>query len=249
MNREQYLKSLDQLLSSLPYNERRDIMFDYEEHFIEGIKEGLSEEDISRSLSTPESIASKYVTTPTPLIEVEEDNTHIDNNSTVLPNKTAIDSVITTKSTIDYVVPNKPTIETPIPNKAQQTIQKPAESRKKANNPLAMLLIIFALLILFSFVIGPYVVFWSLVIVFFAVSIVFLFSGFTIFISTIVSMPLAIFNIPVELLDHPIFLLSGSVFLVSLGGLFLIITYYFGKGLIYLGFYYIRWCFRTIRGY
>jgi len=236
MNKEQYLEKLDQLLSSLPYKERRDIMYDYEAHFEEGLKEGLSESDIAKSLNTPEIVASKYIRIKKP--SASED---IESNTT--STNTPLSDKASTKK-ITYAKPMEEKskyIKTPSSNRPVVT--------KQSNHPLTMLLIAFALLLLFSFLIGPYIAFWSVVIVFFAISIIFLFSGFTIFISSILSMPLAIFNIPIELLDHPVFLLSGSVFLISLGGLFLILTYFFGKGLAYMGFYYIKWNIKLIRGY
>lgn len=66
MNRYEYLDELDRLLSSLPYSERREIMYDYEEHFKEGLNEGKTEEDIAASLDTPDKIAIQYVTALVP---------------------------------------------------------------------------------------------------------------------------------------------------------------------------------------
>lgn len=76
MNRYEYLEELDRLLSSLPYSERREIMYDYEEHFKEGLKEGKTEEDIAASLDTPDKIAIQYVTAlvPAPIQKNESPN-------------------------------------------------------------------------------------------------------------------------------------------------------------------------------
>ncbi len=62
MNRYDYLETLDRSLTSLPYNERREIMYDYEEHFKEGLKDGNTEEQIIASLGAPDKVASQYTT-------------------------------------------------------------------------------------------------------------------------------------------------------------------------------------------
>jgi uncharacterized membrane protein len=61
MNKNEFLRRLDMLLQSLPYDERRDIMYDYEEHFKSGLEDGKTEEEITRELGSPEKIASGYV--------------------------------------------------------------------------------------------------------------------------------------------------------------------------------------------
>lgn len=62
MNRFEYLETLERLLISLPYSERRDIMYDYEEHFKEGLNEGKTEEEIINSLGAADKVAGQYVT-------------------------------------------------------------------------------------------------------------------------------------------------------------------------------------------
>lgn len=61
MNKNEFLKKLDIQLESLPYDERRDIMYDYEEHFKSGLADGKSEEQIADELGNPENIAASYV--------------------------------------------------------------------------------------------------------------------------------------------------------------------------------------------
>ena len=61
MNKSKFLETLDKLLSSLPYHERREIMYDYEEHFKEAEKDGILEDDIIRALGSPEKIAKEYL--------------------------------------------------------------------------------------------------------------------------------------------------------------------------------------------
>lgn len=60
MNKNDFLKELSSLLSSLPSDERQEILFDYEEHFSIGIEEGKTEEEIISSLGTPKTIAKQY---------------------------------------------------------------------------------------------------------------------------------------------------------------------------------------------
>lgn len=62
MNRFEYLEKLDQLLTTLPYDERREIMYDYEEHFKESLKDGKTDEEIIIALGSLEKIASQYAT-------------------------------------------------------------------------------------------------------------------------------------------------------------------------------------------
>ncbi|MCT4597075.1 MAG: DUF1700 domain-containing protein [Vallitalea sp.] len=61
MNKDEYLKKLDKLLTNLPYDERRDIMYDYEEHFNSAIQDGKSQEEIAKELGKPERIALSYI--------------------------------------------------------------------------------------------------------------------------------------------------------------------------------------------
>lgn len=67
MNRYQYLEQLDRMLSSLPYDQRREIMYDYEEHFKEAMADGQDEESIIERLGPPEKVASQYATVLAPI--------------------------------------------------------------------------------------------------------------------------------------------------------------------------------------
>jgi len=61
MNKDSFLSDLENRLSELSYRERRDILFDYEEHFNECLKQGMSEEEIISILDSPEKIAAFYL--------------------------------------------------------------------------------------------------------------------------------------------------------------------------------------------
>jgi uncharacterized membrane protein len=59
MNKEDYLKKLTRLIKKLPKEDREDILLDYEEHFRIGIEKGRSEEEISKALGNPETVAKQ----------------------------------------------------------------------------------------------------------------------------------------------------------------------------------------------
>jgi len=59
VNKEEFLRSLDKYLKSIPLEERRDIMHDFEEHFAFGLEEGKTEEEIAGSLGSPHQIAKE----------------------------------------------------------------------------------------------------------------------------------------------------------------------------------------------
>ena len=61
MTKKQFMDRLKKALSPLPAAERREILSDYEEHFVQGAREGLSEDEICRRLGDPENIAREYV--------------------------------------------------------------------------------------------------------------------------------------------------------------------------------------------
>jgi uncharacterized membrane protein len=52
-----YLKKLEGGLKGLPSNEIKDILFDYNEYFSEGLKKKRNEEDIAKGLGDPEKVA------------------------------------------------------------------------------------------------------------------------------------------------------------------------------------------------
>ncbi|MGY4688198.1 DUF1700 domain-containing protein [Salibacterium sp. K-3] len=61
MNKEQFLRKLDAALDKLSYDEREDILQDFREHFDIGIGEGKTEEEISKSLGSPNQIAKELL--------------------------------------------------------------------------------------------------------------------------------------------------------------------------------------------
>jgi uncharacterized membrane protein len=60
MNRLKFLEELNRLLSDLPQATREDIVYDYEEHFRNGLEEGKPEEEIALALGDPSAIARQY---------------------------------------------------------------------------------------------------------------------------------------------------------------------------------------------
>ncbi|WP_425447425.1 HAAS signaling domain-containing protein [Dethiothermospora halolimnae] len=59
MNKEKFLQSLSKELKDISKEEREDVLFDYREHFDIGLKDGRSEEEISKSLGNPKKIAKQ----------------------------------------------------------------------------------------------------------------------------------------------------------------------------------------------
>ncbi|UYO30941.1 DUF1700 domain-containing protein [Bacillus halotolerans] len=61
MNQEQFLQELSKALEPLSEEERNEILFDFEEHITEGVKEGRPEANIIRELGSPKQIAKELV--------------------------------------------------------------------------------------------------------------------------------------------------------------------------------------------
>lgn len=57
MTKKEFMQRLKQLL---PEKDKRDILLDYEEHFLSGLTEGKTEEEIVAELGTPEEVAREY---------------------------------------------------------------------------------------------------------------------------------------------------------------------------------------------
>ncbi|HHY00318.1 MAG TPA: DUF1700 domain-containing protein [Methanothermobacter sp.] len=62
MNKDEYIEKLSKFLKKLPKEEKEDILSDYEEHFMIGLEKGRSEEEISKALGNPKTIA-KHIKT------------------------------------------------------------------------------------------------------------------------------------------------------------------------------------------
>lgn len=62
MNRDEFLKLLRFELEANGVSRVQDILSDYEEHFTHGLSKGKSEEEISKKLGSPLTIASAYKT-------------------------------------------------------------------------------------------------------------------------------------------------------------------------------------------
>ncbi len=60
MNKEQFLSQLRRSLSGIPEEEKKEILYDYEEHFSSGLENGQEEEEIARSLGNPRVLGKSY---------------------------------------------------------------------------------------------------------------------------------------------------------------------------------------------
>lgn len=63
MNKDQFLTKLNALLKKIPPEERKDMLQDFEEHFAIGLEEGKTEEQIAKSLGSPQQIARDLIAT------------------------------------------------------------------------------------------------------------------------------------------------------------------------------------------
>ncbi|GAA0181873.1 DUF1700 domain-containing protein [Clostridium sediminicola] len=63
MNKDNFLFMLKKYLIEIPENERNEILSDYEEHFVVGLEKGRNEEDIVKSLGSPNVIAKQLKAT------------------------------------------------------------------------------------------------------------------------------------------------------------------------------------------
>ncbi len=59
MNKEEYLEKLTKLLKNMPKDDRNDILSDYKEHFRIGLENGRTEEELSRALGDPKTVAKQ----------------------------------------------------------------------------------------------------------------------------------------------------------------------------------------------
>jgi uncharacterized membrane protein len=60
MTRESYLADLRRALGRMSESEKKDILYDYEEHFRIGAAEGRTDEQIARSLGSPRLLGKSY---------------------------------------------------------------------------------------------------------------------------------------------------------------------------------------------
>jgi uncharacterized membrane protein len=61
MNKEQFLKQLNESLKRLSLEEQEDILQDYEEYFAIGMEKGKTEQEISTSLGNPKQISKELL--------------------------------------------------------------------------------------------------------------------------------------------------------------------------------------------
>ncbi|MCX7921482.1 MAG: DUF1700 domain-containing protein [Clostridia bacterium] len=60
MTKNEFLNRLDGALTGIAYQDRKDIIYDYEEHFTVGLEGGKTEEEIAASLGDPVTIARQF---------------------------------------------------------------------------------------------------------------------------------------------------------------------------------------------
>lgn len=62
MNKEEFLNTLDAALTNFKAEDKKEILYDYEEHFRIGKENGKDEEELIKELGNPNSIADQYKT-------------------------------------------------------------------------------------------------------------------------------------------------------------------------------------------
>ncbi len=77
MTKNEFLSILGEGLANLPNEERREILYDYEEHFVIGLENGKTETELVTELGDPRTIAKQYKATQ--IIEKAQQNPSITN--------------------------------------------------------------------------------------------------------------------------------------------------------------------------
>jgi uncharacterized membrane protein len=80
MNKQEFLYKLEGLLQEFPEGDRKEILYDYEEHFRIGIEEGKGEEIIAKELGDPRYIVRQYNRSEGTRSNVYEDSNIFDPN-------------------------------------------------------------------------------------------------------------------------------------------------------------------------
>jgi uncharacterized membrane protein len=60
MNKQEFMRKLEDALARLKPEERRDILSDFEEHFAGGIASGKTEQEVAQELGDPTALAAQY---------------------------------------------------------------------------------------------------------------------------------------------------------------------------------------------
>lgn len=61
MTKAEFLQTLERELHKLNEHERKEILYDFEEHFAAGFEEGKTEDEIAQELGNPKMIAKEIL--------------------------------------------------------------------------------------------------------------------------------------------------------------------------------------------
>lgn len=86
MNKSEFLKTLEVALIDFRDDEKKDILYDYEEHFRIGEEKGKSESELISELGNPEDIAEQYRTSSSSEINNSDTNYRTVNDETTSNN-------------------------------------------------------------------------------------------------------------------------------------------------------------------
>lgn len=267
MNKDSFLSALEYRLSELSYRERRDILFDYEEHFNECIKQGMSEEEIIDILDSPEKIAAFYLninnddSLPDPNLNIDvvaeidspstEPTEFISNTSPASDDSNNSDSNLKAEETSNFSNTNDTSFSSENLNseKSSPNSQSASSAVKYANSTGEMLIYSIIAIIINGIFLGFYLGYWGVLIGATVVSLIMIFAGFAFLISTIIATPIAIFVAPPILMQYPALIIALSIISICIGGLLLICMFYIIKFTCIYTAKYLQLLVKWIRGF
>ncbi len=244
MKRNEFLEQLERLLMQLPYDERREIMADYESHFKEGLSAGQSEEALIENLGTPAKIAARYVSTlPAQEPVFDAASKTLENvDAPALRSPSNLDGTNLQPAASSAQSSSDTSKSTPTPSQG-------ATKKSAVGNSSSERVALSVVLILFNcfFLVWMYIAHWSVVIGLGAAGIGMVVGGFALLLSSAFAVPFIV--MPAALAQAPLLLVSGSLILICLGGLLLIVLFYIIRLTCYVTGKYFTWNMHVIRGY
>lgn len=148
MSKLDFMTALDNALSALDQDERKDILADYETHFSEGLSEGLTEEAIIDNLGSVEAIAAGYLNKVVePEVLLDESSDAFEEASVAVHENTINDSESVHEFETESEVSHEP-------------VFVPYE--KQPRSGLAQALILIGLIFFnVTFILGPFIAIWA----------------------------------------------------------------------------------------
>lgn len=275
MSKYDYLHALYQALIPLNSEKRNKIMRRIEDRFRSAEEDGLDENSVTNTLGSPQEYAKQFLIEESveEIKEINPDDISLDS----LKSKESIitrpanligDLVLATDDILASDSKENEEIEEEIKEdksealkpthyeKAKTEIKKVYTSPQAipktqvSNHPVKMILIAFGMLLFnATFVLGPFVVTWSIVIALVASGFALSIGGIAVILSGLLAFPLSFVSVPLVLLSHPTLLFAFGFLLTGIGGLLCMAMIYLIRFFGYLTFKYFGWNLSVIRGY